>query len=387
MKKNINEFKYYEDLIENKGRTPDHFNRDQWLMTNDNGLTLAHVAAGRGILPPDWTDNSEDWLVKDKDDLSIAFVAASSHCLEPDWTDKTEDWLIRASELYSLQTIAHLAAAHNLLSENWTKNKEDWLVKDKFDNTVAHYAAKEGHLKQDWTDKPEDWLFKNKSGISIAVNALQGDCFPDVFLKNKKLWLDEDQYGETIAHSAIRIGKFNPDNIINQNDWLKMNNAGETIGFLYSAISAHHHNNPQDLHEYMKNYRDHLEPYMDKENAMRNELQSFRFILGFLTPLLVEIKHNQNNNWTETSDEYAGFLIDHADSMLSKVQIYLLDNVMINDFLKSDINVINFLNEIKDTQSFLVDKKLEVKESLFANVKKINKENDDELKIDSKDFI
>ena len=86
------DFDYYLDLIE-KNQLPDDF--DQWLMMDKDGTALAHVAASYSILPSDWTDKTEDWLIKNHRGIgeTIAFYAISNDILPVNWTDKTEDWL------------------------------------------------------------------------------------------------------------------------------------------------------------------------------------------------------------------------------------------------------------------------------------------------------
>ena len=126
------DFDYYKKLIE-EDQLPDSFN--QWLMKGKFSYTLAHFAAEKGILPPDWTDKTEDWLVENK---------------------------------YRI-TIAHEAALKNILPTNWTDKTEDWLVKDRWGNTIAHEAAYSGFLPMDWTDDPKDWLIKNKWKDTIGL--------------------------------------------------------------------------------------------------------------------------------------------------------------------------------------------------------------------------
>ena len=96
------DFNYYKDLIE-KNQLPDGF--DQWLMVGENDQTLAHIAVKNKILPPlppNWTDNTKDWLVKNNDGATIAHLAARKSILPPDWTKNHEDWLIKSKHDFTI---------------------------------------------------------------------------------------------------------------------------------------------------------------------------------------------------------------------------------------------------------------------------------------------
>lgn len=85
------DFNYYKKIIE-KYQLPDDLG--QWLMTNEEGNTLAHIAAKKGILPPDWTDKTEHWLIKDALKTTIAHNAAINGTLPINWTNDPQDWMI-----------------------------------------------------------------------------------------------------------------------------------------------------------------------------------------------------------------------------------------------------------------------------------------------------
>ena len=156
------DFEYYKNLIE-QDQLPDGF--DQWLMNDENGWTLAHIAACHGNLPPDWTDNPKDWLVKDRWGNTVAHDSTRSEILPKNWTDKPADWLMKDDDGI---TVAHLAVLIGILPPGWTDKTEDWLVKNDYDYTVASYAASKGTLPPDWTDDPNDWKIQDNDGYTIG---------------------------------------------------------------------------------------------------------------------------------------------------------------------------------------------------------------------------
>ena len=267
------DFEYYTELIR-KRKLPKNFN--QWLVKDEEGNALAHIAAKHKILPPNWTNKREDWLVKDSNGYTVAHIATYYGILRLDWTDKTEDWLV---EDFWGETIAHYAAKKGILPHDWTDDPKDWLIKDKNGETIAHYAAEKRILPKDWTDKNEDWCIKNNNNETIGL----------LFCSDKKYHYNnpqtiEDYYKNTKDHlfpltenfSKISNSKFiHVNNFLepfidiikkqSQDDWMK--SSDDYSGFLIDHVEC--------IIDHLR-YNLHFENI--KGNNLRNLIQASEYI-------------------------------------------------------------------------------------------------------------
>ena len=260
------DFDYYKDLIEKK-QLPEGF--DQWLMTDDEGNTLAHVAVYMDKLLPDWTDKTEDWLIKDSLGNTIAHVAASRGILPPHWTCNTKNWLLKD---INGDSIAHEAAYKGILPPDWTDKTEDWL-------TIAHVAAHSGVLPLNWTSNPENWLIKNSWEYSIGF--LYSNAHKEHYNNPKTL---EDYCKNMINHLYPLIYKKNG---FEQGEINNLNN------FLEPFLKCIDETTQKEWMKTSDNYSSFLIDYVDSiMNYIQDHLRFVDFIEGDDLILANQIKDN-----------------------------------------------------------------------------------------------
>ena len=95
---------------------------DQWDLADEDGCTVAHVAAYCGKLPPDF----DQWDLANKYGWTVSHIVAKSGNLPPDF-------------------------------DQWD------LADDKTGWTVAHAAARSGHLPPDF----DRWDLADKNGLTV----------------------------------------------------------------------------------------------------------------------------------------------------------------------------------------------------------------------------
>ena len=172
------DFDYYEDLIK-KNKLPDGF--DEWLMKGKFSYTLAHFAAYKGILPPDWTDKKKDWLIENNYGDTVAHYASCNGILPPDWTNKPEDWLIEdgcwrtIGFCYSENSKHHYNDPKTL--EDYCQNMNDHLFPIFRDNSeifIFHLKSFNNFLnpflKSIQEQKQDEWMKTSESYSGFLID-------------------------------------------------------------------------------------------------------------------------------------------------------------------------------------------------------------------------
>jgi hypothetical protein len=129
---------------------PKDFNT--WEMADENGTTIAHMAARFGHLPSDFNQ----WELADKD-----------------------GW-----------TVAHATAMHENLPETF----DQWEMADEKGRTVAHTAGTYGHLPDDF----DEWELADENGWTVAHATAMHENLPETFDK----WGLANLYGDTVAQAG-----------------------------------------------------------------------------------------------------------------------------------------------------------------------------------------
>ena len=208
---------YFE--LARTGRLPEGFS--DWHLTRDEGgWTVAHVAAERGPMPPDF----DRWELSDTYGWTVAHVAATHGHLPPGfdrWAirDKFGRTVAREAMLrgqlpagfdrwdiaafypsyHDGSTIAHEAAEQGILPPDFDR----WELVDNNGRTVAHEAAYRNDLPPDF----DRWELARPDGWTVAhTEAIKGSL-PKGFNR----WDLADRKGMTVAHVAAFQGHLPPD--------------------------------------------------------------------------------------------------------------------------------------------------------------------------------
>ncbi len=144
-----------------------------WLCADELGLTIAHYAASKGLLPDGFTG----WDLRADYGCSVAECAMRAKTLPPGF-DRW-DIFVYKWESRSPLSIAHVAAKEGLLPKTFS----DWdiptvhLEDPSKMKTVAHIAAINGRLPKDF----DQWSLIDGMGRTVAHEAAFRGCLPEGF--------------------------------------------------------------------------------------------------------------------------------------------------------------------------------------------------------------
>jgi len=162
-----------------------------WFCADELGLTIAHYAAGEGLLPDGFTR----WDLRADYGCSVAECAMRAKKLPPDF----DQWgiFVYKWDLRSPLSIAHVAAKEGLLPKDFSA----WDIPTvHIENpsrmkTVAHIAAINSRLPKNF----DQWSLIDGEGKTVAHEAAFRGCLPDGF----KEWDLLDSEGVTVAEVAF----------------------------------------------------------------------------------------------------------------------------------------------------------------------------------------
>jgi len=169
-------------LMETRQELPGVF--DRWHISDDEGMTLAHVAARHGYLPDDFKGWA--WAIPNGG-YTVAHIAAIYGHLPKDF----HNWELANEHGV---TVAHTAAEHDTLPKGF--NRLD--LRSHLGTTVAHILAIHGRLP----DNFDNWGLCNRSGFSVAHEAAKFGTLPEGFDR----WDLADVNGWTVGHTAAEFG-------------------------------------------------------------------------------------------------------------------------------------------------------------------------------------
>jgi hypothetical protein len=189
-----------QDMIYNERKVPPNFN--QWdLKIDEEGNTIAHLAAQYGCLPPDFDkwDLANDYL------WTVAHDAACCDNLPPDFNQ----WDLANNYGW---TVAHVAIEYSL-----PPDFNQWDLADNYGWTVAHVAARFDHLPPDF----KQWDLADEYGDTVAHVAVYYNHLPSDFNQ----WDLANDGGWTVAHEAAHYNNLPP----NFNQWDLVDKNGQTV--------------------------------------------------------------------------------------------------------------------------------------------------------------
>lgn len=162
-----------------------------WFCADELGLTIAHYAAGEGLLPDGFTR----WDLRADYGCSVAECAMRAKKLPPSF-DRW-DIFVYKYEWRSPLSIAHVAAKEGLLPKSfsmWDIPTVHLDAPSKME-TVAHIAAINSRLPKDF----DQWGLINGIGKTVAHEAAFRGCLPEGFRE----WGLLDAKGRTVAEIAF----------------------------------------------------------------------------------------------------------------------------------------------------------------------------------------
>lgn len=167
---------------------------NDWCLTAENNITVAHLAALAGTLPRDVLRNKSLMNLRDNNGATVAHYAA----------------MAPTSAQYAAELKAYYRLADN---QGWT---------------VAHELANQGTLPQDFKQFDID----DEDGWTVAHELAEKGLLPANFNR----WMLADRDGWTVAHQHVEEGHPLPENFRN---WNKKDDMGETIedvAFIHGAL-------------------------------------------------------------------------------------------------------------------------------------------------------
>lgn len=207
---------------------------DDWDLSDDYGVTIAHIAAAHGRLPHDFNE----WDLEDANGWTVAHEAAA-HCNLP---NDFNEWELQTFDGW---TVAHETAKNGHLPQNFNK----WGLKDNNGWTVAHEAASNGNLpikfdqwelidNNGWSVAQEKKEYDKRESIHTLVNYIDTeithyDSSHFISIANEieqghlpsefNEWEISDENGWSIAHLAAKAGLlpeyFNDWHISDKDGW------------------------------------------------------------------------------------------------------------------------------------------------------------------------
>lgn len=208
---------------------------DRWYLTNDEGETLAHVAARYGYLHDDFKGWA--WAMPNSG-YTVAHIAAVHGRLPKDF----HNWELANEHGV---TVAHVAAEHGTLPKDFDRVG----LSTRLGTTVAHVLAIHGRLPEDFAD----WGMCDRKGWTVAHEAAKYGTLPADFDK----WSMTDVNGWSVTHTAAEFGTL-PAKGFDQ--WHLKDNNGDSVAQVYRELG---YDLPEDFDqwdlvspEYRPDYRE-----------------------------------------------------------------------------------------------------------------------------------